>query len=133
DVVYNPYLLWKGSIDQCWIVDRGITSPAYEVFRIREGYDRVIVGRLLTSAEMIRRYDGISFGTVERRRRAAPASFLGLAIDYPSGAFVERLGSVLERLRTVQSMGRDVERGFRDSVSDLYDGLMLLRGGSEKP
>ena len=35
DIVYNPYLLWKGSIDQCWIVDYGITSPAYEVFRIR--------------------------------------------------------------------------------------------------
>jgi type I restriction enzyme M protein len=133
DIVYNPYLLWKGSIDQCWIVGEGITSPAYEVFQVREGYHRAIVGRLLTSAEMIRRYDGISFGTVERRRRAAPASFLNLQVDYPTGPLIESLSSLLERLRLFQSMGRDLERGLRDSVSDLYGGLMLLRGEAEKP
>ena len=133
DIVYNPYLLWKGSIDQCWIVEEGITSPAYAVFHVREGYHRAIVGRLLTSAEMIRRYDGISFGTVERRRRAAPASFLNLQIEYPTGPLVENLSSLLERLRSLQSTGRDLERGMRDSVSDLYRGLMLLRDGAQKP
>ncbi len=128
DIVYNPYLLWKGAIDQCWIVDHGITSPAYEVFHVRPEFDRVVIGRTLTSPGMIRRYDGISFGTVERRRRAAPSSFLDLEIEYPSGALVDELARLLERLRDLQARGRDVERGLRDAVNDLHAGLMVLHG-----
>jgi hypothetical protein len=47
DIVYHPYLLWAGAIDQCWIVDEGITSPAYEVLRIKQGWDATIVGALI--------------------------------------------------------------------------------------
>lgn len=84
DIVYNPYLLWAGAIDQCWIVDIGITSPAYEVFRIREGYDPTLIGNLIKSPRMIKTYDGISVGTVQRRRRAPADKFLGLYIIIPS-------------------------------------------------
>jgi len=84
DIVYNPYLLWAGAIDQCWIVDIGITSPAYEVFRIREGYDPTLIGALIKSPRMIKTYDGISVGTVQRRRRAPADKFLGLDIIIPS-------------------------------------------------
>lgn len=38
DIVYNPYLLWAGAIDQCWIVDIGITSPAYIVLSVKNGF-----------------------------------------------------------------------------------------------
>jgi type I restriction enzyme M protein len=127
DIVYNPYLLWKGSIDQCWIVDEGITSPAYEVFTVRDGFDPVIVGEILTSAEMIRRYDGISFGTVERRRRAAPSSFLALEVDYPVGPLVDLLGPLLADMRDVQARGREIERGLRDAVETICEGLMASR------
>src|SRR5690606_17837516 len=84
NIVYNPYLLWAGSIDQCWIVEHGITSPAYEVFSIKDGFDPYLVGFALKSAQMIGRYKGISVGTVTRRRRAAPEAFLDLEIALPS-------------------------------------------------
>lgn len=123
DIVYNPYLLWKGSIDQCRIVDEGITSPAYEVFRVREGFHPSIVGKLLTSAKMIRRYDGISFGTVERRRRAAPAAFLDLTVEFPDGPEVAKLGEVLDRLASVQRSGREAERGAAATINAIFAGI----------
>ena len=83
DIVYNPYLLWSGSIDQCWIVDRGITSPAYQVFRVKEGVDKGLVGLYIKTPQMLAKYDGISVGTVKRRRRAPPEKFLELQIDLP--------------------------------------------------
>ena len=83
DIVYNPYLLWSGSIDQCWIVDRGITSPAYQVFRVKEGIDKGLVGLYIKTPQMLAKYDGISVGTVKRRRRAPPEKFLELQIDLP--------------------------------------------------
>jgi hypothetical protein len=125
-------LLWKGSIDQCLIVDEGITSPAYEVFRVRDGFDPVIVGKLLTSPEIIRRYDGISFGTIQRRRRAAPSNFLELKVDYPIGGVAEELASILSELRRLQFLGREIERGFREAVTDAYEGLIAVASSSAK-
>ena len=119
DIVYNPYLLWKGSIDQCWIVDLGITSPAYEVFTIRNGWHRSIIGEIITSSEMIRRYDGISFGTVQRRRRASPENFLAMEVQVPVGDAVEELGRLLELARACQFAGRKTERSFKEFVSDV--------------
>lgn len=130
DIVYNPYLLWKGSIDQCWIVDEGITSPAYEVFRVKDGYNVAIVGSIVTSREMVRRYDGISFGTVERRRRAAPANFLDLKVMLPTGPDADRLGQLLDRLRELQMLGRLVERGFRESATEITAAIIAARNPS---
>lgn len=84
DIVYNPYLLWAGAIDQCWIVDIGITSPAYEVLRINPEFDPSLIGLLIKSERLIKMYDGISIGTVQRRRRAPIDKFLELEIELPS-------------------------------------------------
>lgn len=84
DIVYNPYLLWAGAIDQCWVVDIGITSPAYEVLRIKPDYDPTLVGLLLKSEKMIKTYNGISIGTIQRRRRAPVEKFLDLEVILPS-------------------------------------------------
>lgn len=128
DIVYNPYLLWKGAIDQCWIVEEGVTSPAYEVFRVRDGYNVAIIGSIVTSDAMIRRYDGISFGTVERRRRAAPSNFLNLELKIPIGEDSERLGNLLIRFRELQMMGRLVERGLRQSTTDIVQSITHTGG-----
>jgi type I restriction-modification system DNA methylase subunit len=124
DIVYNPYLLWKGSIDQCRIVDEGITSPAYEVFRVKAGFHPAVVGKLLTSARMIQRYDGISFGTVERRRRAAPAAFLDMEIELPGGTEVAKIGELLDELSLTQQRSREAERGAAGAIGALFNAIM---------
>lgn len=83
DIVYNPYLLWAGAIDQCVIVEEGITSPAYMVFRVRDEYEPLIVGHILKSDYMKKWYWNISVGTHERRRTASSDKFLDLKIELP--------------------------------------------------
>ena len=123
DIVYNPYLLWKGSIDQCWIVDVGITSPAYEVFRVREGFDPTIIGQLVTSPEMIRRYDGISFGTVQRRRRAPAEKFLELEVNVPAHEHIELLSRLMQQAQECQFASRNSERSIKDLIKLLCQKL----------
>ena len=119
DVVYNPYLLWKGAIDQCWIVELGITSPAYEVLRVRPGIDPTIVGQIVVSAEMIRRYDGISFGTVQRRRRAPVERFLEMKVSFPVGASQTAISALLNIAQEGRYASKNAERALRDFVGAL--------------
>ncbi|PKD99718.1 hypothetical protein CW717_01635 [Macrococcoides caseolyticum] len=84
DIVYNPYLLWAGAIDQCRVVDIGITSPAYKVFKIRDEYDPVVIGHILKSEYMEKWYWNISIGSHERRRTAPSEDFLNLKISIPN-------------------------------------------------
>ncbi len=121
DIVYNPYLLWKGSIDQCWIVETGITSPAYEVLRVRPGFDPTIVGQLVTSSEMIRRYDGISFGTVQRRRRAPVERFLELEANFPIGSSLTVIRALLDAAQDGQYASRNAERAIKSFIRQLCE------------
>ena len=123
DIIYNPYLLWKGSIDQCWIVEIGITSPAYEVLRVRPHYDRSLVGQIVASPEMIRRYDGISFGTVQRRRRAPVARFLELQVNFPTGASLSSVSALLDAAQDSQYACRIAGRAVKEFVRQLSDRL----------
>lgn len=83
DIVYNPYLLWAGAIDQCTVVDKGITSPAYIVLHVKEGFAPALVGHILKSEYMKKHYWNISIGTHERRRTAPIDKFLDLEIQLP--------------------------------------------------
>ncbi|ADI83314.1 type I restriction-modification system subunit M [Geobacter sulfurreducens] len=123
DIVYNPYLLWKGSIDQCWIAEIGITSPAYEVLRVRPEFDATIVGQLVTSPEMIRRYDGISFGTVQRRRRAPVEKFLELEVNVPVGASLSAISALLDCAQDSQFACRSAERAIKSFVKRICEKL----------
>jgi type I restriction enzyme M protein len=113
DIVYNPYLLWKGSIDQCWIVDAGITSPAYEVFRPKVDVDQTLVGEIVTSDEMVTRYNGISFGTVQRRRRAAPDKFLEMKVRMPRAGQFAALSNLLGVAQQADYSGWALERTMK--------------------
>jgi len=124
DIVYNPYLLWKGSIDQCWIVELGITSPAYEVLRVRHGFDASIVGQLVISPEMIRRYDGISFGTVQRRRRAPIEKFLELEVNVPTGASLSAISALLESAQDGQFASRNAGRAIGHFIRRFVRGFV---------
>jgi type I restriction enzyme M protein len=123
DIVYNPYLLWKGAIDQCWIVEAGITSPVYEVLRVRHGFDATIVGQLVTSSEMIRRYDGISSGTVQRRRRAPVERFLELKANFPTGFSLTAISALLESAQDGRFANRNAERAIKRFIGSLCERL----------
>ena len=118
DVVYNPYLLWAGSIDQCWIVEEGITSPAYEVFKVKEGIDKGLVGLFIKTPKMMAKYDGISVGTVKRRRRAPPEKFLDLEIELPVLEDVN-LQSIFVSLRQLDQSIRQIRTELKSFANGL--------------
>lgn len=119
DIVYNPYLLWAGAIDQCWTVEEGITSPAYEVLRLKQGWDATIVGALIKSPRMIKMYDGISVGTVQRRRRAPVERFLALKVQLPAKAFHEEICTLTESVQTQLKMLREAAGTLQEFMSGV--------------
>lgn len=124
DIVYNPYLLWKGAIDQCWVVEEGITSPAYSVFRVKDGFDPVVIGKIITSKSMIKRYDGISFGTVQRRRRAPAEKFLEMEISIPDHASLGPITALLETVQDASFASRAADKALKVWVDDICSQLM---------
>ena len=123
DIVYNPYLLWAGAIDQCTVVDVGITSPAYCVFRVAEGFDPFIVGRALKTEIMLHKYDGISVGTVQRRRRAAPEKFLELDISLPCREEQLAFSQLTTALYGDLAISRTIQREVHEYMNLLVDHL----------
>lgn len=117
DVVYNPYLLWAGAIDMCWIVDVGITSPAYEVLKLNDGFDPTLIGLLVRSGRMIKMYDGISVGTVQRRRRAPVEKFLDLEIKLPSIKEQDLFFKISDAIQKEIETLRDTQTRINDLLS----------------
>lgn len=91
DVVYNPYLLWKGAIAQSQYYAPGITSPVYEVLRPRAGVEARFLGLVLCHDAAIRQYDAISIGSIERRRRAVLPEVMKVTIPLPPLAEQRRI------------------------------------------
>ncbi len=98
DIVYNPYLLWAGAIDQCTVVDIGITSPAYIVLCVKDGFAPALIGHILKSDYMKKHYWNISIGTHERRRTAPIDKFLDLEIQLPSTEMQKHISEVTDQL-----------------------------------
>lgn len=119
DIVYNPYLLWAGAIDQCWIVEEGITSPAYQVFKIKDGFDKGLIGYCLKNKEMLSKYDGISIGTVKRRRRAPPEKFLKLKIKIPIINEVN-FEKIQKKLRNIDQTNRMIREGMFKFIKNYF-------------
>lgn len=119
DIVYNPYLLWAGAIDQCWVVNIGITSPAYVVLSVKSGFEPFLVGHVIKSNLMKKWYWNISIGTHERRRTAPVDRFLNLDIELPDEATQKRLSVLYEALLSQKALLQDTIK----SIDVLSGGL----------
>lgn len=119
DIVYNPYLLWAGAIDQCWLVDIGITSPAYVVLSVKKGFEPFLVGHVIKSDLMKKWYWNISIGTHERRRTAPVDRFLNLEIELPNDLTQKRLSVLIQELLSQKALLQDTIK----SIDMLLGGL----------
>jgi type I restriction enzyme M protein len=119
DIVYNPYLLWAGAIDQCWIVELGITSPAYIVLNVKRGFEPFLVGHVIKSSLMKKWYWNISIGTHERRRTAPVDRFLNLDIELPDEETQKRLSILYQQLLSQKVLLQDTIK----SIDVLSSGL----------
>jgi type I restriction enzyme, S subunit len=103
DIAFNPYLLWASAIAQNTEWQSAIISPLYPTFRVQDGYDPRFVNYVLHSGALRSRYDGISFGSVPRKRRAAVPDFLSLRIPQPPPLPEQRrIAGVLDRAEALR-------------------------------
>lgn len=107
DIAFNPYLLWAGAVAQNTEWESAIISPLYPTFHVRKGYDPRFVNYVLHSGAIRSRYDGISFGSVPRKRRAAVPDFLNLRIPQPPPLPEQRrTAEVLDRAEALRAKRR---------------------------
>ncbi|QRN85820.1 SAM-dependent DNA methyltransferase [Clostridia bacterium] len=126
DIVYNPYLLWAGAIDQCWVVDLGITSPAYVVLSVKQKFEPFLIGHVIKSDLMKKWYWNISIGTHERRRTAPVDRFLNLDIELPDEATQKRLSALYEELLSQKTLLQDTIKSIdvlSSGLGEFYTGL----------
>lgn len=83
DLVYDPMLLWDGSIGFVPDNGRGVVSPAYETFTVTGRANRDYFRVLLKSYNLVQQYKKISKGTNTRRRKADARDFLKLTVPMP--------------------------------------------------
>lgn len=96
DLVYDPMLLWDGSIGFVPEGGRGVVSPAYESFTVREEANHDYFWVLLKSYNLLHLYKRISKGTNTRRKKAHPSDFLRLTVPMPpTKEEQDRIASVL--------------------------------------
>ena len=123
DIVINPYLLWAGAIAQNQGKQTGITSPVYVILRPTNRVDARFIGLLMTSSRMRPRYDGISIGSIQRRRRVLLEALLDLPIDFPplpeQRRIVDLIGAVDAQIEAADHAVERAERARRGLLSEL--------------
>ncbi len=124
DIAFNPYLLWAGAVAQNTIVCRGVISPLYPTFRVREGYDPGYISRLLLAPDLISAYDSIAYGSVPRRRRSSVADFLTLPLpSLPPLAEQRRIAAILDHADAIRTKRRKVLEHFDSLRAAIFQDL----------
>lgn len=130
DVVYNVYLLWNGAIGQSPFLERGVTSPVYEVFTPRGDVESRYLGLLLRSPLLLSAFDSISIGSIQRRRRAPWQDFERISIVLPplpeQGRIVDLIGTLDDALKQGMEAAARLESLWWRLAEDLRVGVSGL-------
>lgn len=127
DLVYDPMLLWDGSIGFLKDVQKGVVSPAYYTFKFEgDDLDQVFFEHLLESHYVQYQYEAISQGTNTRRQKAPRQAFLGIEVEVPPREERHAIARILRKLGDELQMLREE----RDALQRQKKGMMqkLLKG-----
>lgn len=94
-VVADPMLLWDGSIGLQTVVDAGLVSPDYRVYKPAPEVDPGFLGYLVRSPLMQPHYQGGARGTNVRRNRIARSDFLAIPMLQPPLGEQRKIAAIL--------------------------------------
>lgn len=125
DFVYDPMLLWDGSMGFVDVADVGVVSPAYATLTFRgDESEKDYVSAVLDSQLVRHQFKVISQGTNQRRRKALPDDFLAIGCRVPAeaeerariGELARLLDDEITRLKQLRAaLGRQ-RRGVAESL-----------------
>jgi type I restriction enzyme S subunit len=132
DLVYDPMLLWDGSIGFLQDDSIGVVSPAYATFKANEQVgNRDFFWVLFKSRHMFYKYGVISQGTNRRRRKAQSKDFLNLEILLPTSLEEQqKIGALFRNLDQeiglLQRQVKLLQRQKRGLMQKLLTGEILI-------
>lgn len=94
-VVADPMLLWDGSIGIQRVVDAGLVSPDYRVYKPTESAEPSFVAHLVRSPLVLSYYQGGARGTNVRRNRIGRADFLSIPVSLPPLGEQRQIAAIL--------------------------------------
>ncbi|HKO46073.1 MAG TPA: hypothetical protein VJV79_00030 [Polyangiaceae bacterium] len=94
-VVADPMLLWDGSIGLQQVVDTGLVSPDYRVYRPEPHVEPCYLGYVVRSPQMLPHYEGGARGTNVRRNRIARSDFLAIPVNLPPTTEQRKIATIL--------------------------------------
>ncbi len=97
-IVADPMLLWDGSIGIQRVVDAGLVSPDYRVYKPSELTDAEFLSYVVRSARMLPHYQGGARGTNVRRNRIARSDFLAIPLALPPLPEQRKIAAILASL-----------------------------------
>lgn len=95
DVVADPMLLWDGSIGSQQVVDAGLVSPDYRVYRPTHAADHRFLAHLVRSPLVLPHYRVGARGTNVRRNRIARSDFLNIPVSLPPLREQRKIAAIL--------------------------------------
>jgi type I restriction enzyme S subunit len=98
-IAYNPYVIWEGAIHALTDKPFGLVSPAYVVWKTKNGEDINFMSHLLKSPILLNKYLMVANGTVKRRRAVKKTSFENIEISLPP---IEEQNAIGNLLNTIQ-------------------------------
>lgn len=131
DLVYDPMLLWDGSIGFLKDIQKGVVSPAYYTFKFKgDDLDQVFFEHLLESHYVKYQYEAISQGTNTRRQKAPRQAFLGIEVEVPPReerqAIATILGKVGDELQMLRKERNALQRQKKGMMQKLLTGKVCV-------
>lgn len=125
DIVLSPQNLWMGNINYNDRFEKGIVSPSYRVFSIRNMFDERYVAFLLKTKKALWAYSLVSEqGASIVRRNLNYESFLEISLKIPSYDKQKEIGEVItavsNKLLLEQSLFHSINRQKRFLLGNLF-------------
>jgi type I restriction enzyme S subunit len=97
-IVLDPMLLWDGSIGLQDVVDEGLVSPDYRVYRCLGPVDPRFIGYLVREPGAKRHYQTGARGTNVRRNRIARSDFRRIPLLLPPLPVQRKIAAILSSI-----------------------------------
>lgn len=126
-IVYNPYVIWEGAIGALRGFSIGLVSPAYVVWQLKEP-DEGYLDYLLRTPTLLRSFNRLCSGSVNRRRAISRNAFLSIEVVLPPLAERCAAAATLTMIHRVLEGCEQVVVAVRLLRQSLADRLLTCDG-----
>lgn len=134
-IVYNPYVIWEGAICALRGFSVGLVSPAYVVWQVKEP-DEGYLDYLLRTPTLLRSFNRVCSGSVNRRRSISRDAFLSIRVKIPRLSERRAIAVALTAIRQTVAASEGLvaaTRQFKQSLMNyLFSQSSVVSGQNDE-